>query len=220
MSGGLRRTRSRTTVFYLLHFQLLHFIAVGRTGLSTQVSRDMWLYVKTLLYPGSKGCGRPALTSGTMLSAHQPLQTPHFLCVHLVAPCLCAMAMKCSRVRPSDLILTEVGVHQSMTRKPPIHQGHLPAAVGTTVSVNTPFSLRSPSCPVPVCNGNEVFARPAFGLDMRSGVTTMGVQQAMPRKPPTHQRHLPAAVKYQDLEKRKRERRKARREDGRATDAK
>ena len=42
----------------------------------------------------------------------------------------------------------------------------------------------------------------------------------MPRKPPKHQRHLPAAVKYKDLEKRKRERRMARREDGRATDAK
>ena len=42
----------------------------------------------------------------------------------------------------------------------------------------------------------------------------------MSRKPPTHQRHLPAAVKYQDLEERKRERRKARREDGMATDAK
>ena len=34
------------------------------------------------------------------------------------------------------------------------------------------------------------------------------------------QRHLPAAVLYKDLEKRKRERRKARHEDGRATDAK
>jgi len=113
-----------------------------------------------------------------------------------------------------------VRVHQSMTRKPPIHQSHLPAAVGTSASANTPLSLRSPSCPVPVCNGNEVFARPALGLDMRSGVTAMCVQQTMPRKPPTHQRHLPAAVKYQDLEKRKRERRKARREDGRATDAK
>jgi len=42
----------------------------------------------------------------------------------------------------------------------------------------------------------------------------------MPRIPPTHQRHLLAAVKYKDLEKRKRERRTARREDGRATDAK
>ena len=139
MSGGLRRTRSRTTVFYLLRFQLLHFIAVGRTGLSTQVSRDMWLYVKTLLYPGSKGCGRPALTSGTMLSAHQPLQTPHFLCIHLVALCLCTMAMKCSRVQPSGFGVTAVGVLQSMTRNPPIHQRHLPAAVGTTVSENTPF---------------------------------------------------------------------------------
>ena len=116
--------------------------------------------------------------------------------------------------------VTVVRVHQSMTRKPPIHQSHLPAAVGTSASANTPLSLRSPSCPVPVCNGNEVFARPALGLDMRSGVTAMCVQQTMPRKPPTHQRHLPAAVKYQDLEKRKRERRKARREDGRATDAK
>jgi len=71
--------------------------------------------------------------------------------------------------------VTAVGVQQSMTRKPPIHQSHLPAAVGTAASANTPFSLRSPSCPVPVCNGNEVFARPAFGLDMRSGVTVMGV---------------------------------------------
>ena len=34
------------------------------------------------------------------------------------------------------------------------------------------------------------------------------------------QRHLPAAVLYKDLEKRKRERQKARHEDGRATDAK
>jgi len=116
--------------------------------------------------------------------------------------------------------VTAVGVQQSMTRKPPIHQSHLPPAVGIAASANTLFSLRSPSCPVPVCNGHEVFARPAFGLDMRSGVTTMGVQQAMPRKPRTHQRHLPATVKYQDLVKRKRERQKARREDGRATDAK
>jgi len=71
-----------------------------------------------------------------------------------------------------------------------------------------------------MCNGNEVFARPAFGFDMRSGVTAMGVRQGMPRKPSTHQRDLPAAMKYQDHEKRKSERRKARREDGRATDAK
>jgi len=42
-------------------------------------------------------------TSGTMLSTQQPLQTPHFLWVHLVVQCLCAMAMKCSRVRPSGL---------------------------------------------------------------------------------------------------------------------
>ena len=95
--------------------------------------------------------------------------------------------------------VTTVGVHQSMTRKPPIHQSHLPAAVGTAASANTPVSLRSPSCPVPVCNGNEVFARPAFGLDMRSGVTTIGVQQPMPRKPSTHQRHLPAAVTEGDV---------------------
>jgi len=73
---------------------------------------------------------------------------------------------------------------------------------------------------VPVGNGNEVSARPAFGLDMRLGVPARGVQQFMPRKPPAYQRHLPAAVKYTDLDKRKRERRMARREDGRATDAK
>ena len=42
----------------------------------------------------------------------------------------------------------------------------------------------------------------------------------MPRKLPAHQRHLPAAVKYTDLEKRKRERQMAWREDGRAMDAK
>jgi len=71
-----------------------------------------------------------------------------------------------------------------------------------------------------VATGHYLVTRPAFGLDMRFGVTSMGVQQSMPRKPPTHQRHLPTAVKYQDPEKRKRERRKARREDGRATDAK
>ena len=53
-----------------------------------------------------------------------------------------------------------------------------------------------------------------------NGVPAMGVQQSMPRKLQTHQRHLPAAVKYTDLEKRKRERQMARREDGRATDAK
>jgi len=93
-------------------------------------------------------------------------------------------------------------------------------AVGTAASANTPLSLRSPNCPVPVCNGNEVFARPAFGLDMKFWVPAMGVQQSMPRKLPTHQRHLPAVVKYTDLDKRKRERRMARREDGRATDAK
>jgi len=93
-------------------------------------------------------------------------------------------------------------------------------AVDTAVSANTPLSLRSHSCHVPVRNGNEVFSRLAFGFDMRFWVTAMGVQQSMPRKPPTHQRHLPAAVKYKDLEKRKRERRMARREDGRATDAK
>jgi len=88
-------------------------------------------------------------------------------------------------------------------------------AVGTAASANTPLSLRSPSCPVPVCNGNEVFARLAFGLDMRFRVTAMGVQQSMPRKPPTHQRHLPAAVKYTDLEKRKRERRRGAKTEGR-----
>jgi len=71
-----------------------------------------------------------------------------------------------------------------------------------------------------VCNGNDVFARPAFGLDMRFWVTAKGAQQSMPRIPPTHQRHLPEAVKYKDLEKRQRERQMARREDGRATDAK
>jgi len=103
----------------------------------------------------------------------------------------------------------------------PIHQRHRPAPVGTATSVaNTPFSLHSPSCPVPVCNGNEMFARPAFGFDMRYGVTAMGVQQGMSRKPSTHQRDLPAVMKYQDHEKRKSELRKARREDGRATDAK
>ena len=93
-------------------------------------------------------------------------------------------------------------------------------AVGKAASANNPLSLRSPSCPVPVGNGNEVSARPAFGLDMRLGVPARGVQQFMPRKPPAYQRHLPAAVKYTDLDKRKRERRMARREDGRATDAK
>jgi len=45
-------------------------------------------------------------------------------------------------------------------------------AVGTSASANTPLSLRSPSCPVSVCNGNEVFARPSLGLDIdRSGRT-------------------------------------------------
>ena len=85
-------------------------------------------------------------------------------------------------------------------------------SVGTVASANTPLSLRSPSCPVPLCNGNDVFARPAFGLDIRFGVTAKDVQQSMPRIPPTHQRHLPAAVKYKDLEKQKRERQMARRE--------
>ena len=60
MSGGPWRMRSRTTVIYLRRCQLLHFIAVRQTGLPTQVSRDMCLYVKPLLYPGSKACGRPA----------------------------------------------------------------------------------------------------------------------------------------------------------------
>jgi len=55
---------------------------------------------------------------------------------------------------------------------------------------------------------------------MRFGVTTKGAQQSMPRIPPTHQHHRPAAVKYKDLEKRKRERVMAQREDARATDAK
>jgi len=126
-------------VFYLRRCQLLHFIAVRQTGPPTQVSRDMWLYVKPLLCPCPKVCWRPALTSGIVLSAHQPMQTPHFLCIHLVAPCLCAMAMRCSRVQPSGFGVTAVGVLQSMTRNPPIHQRHLPAAVGTTVSENTPF---------------------------------------------------------------------------------
>jgi len=50
-------------------------------------------------------------------------------------------------------------------------------AVGTAASANTPLSLHSPSCPVPVCNGNEVFARPAFGLDMRfNGVPAHEIQ--------------------------------------------
>jgi hypothetical protein len=89
-----------------------------------------------------------------------------------------------------------------------------------TVGANHPVSLRSPSCPVPVCNGNDVSARPALGLDMRFGVPAMGVQQFRPRNPPAHQHHLPAAVKYTNLDTRKRERRMARREDGRATDAK
>jgi len=71
--------------------------------------------------------------------------------------------------------VTAMGGQQSMTRKPRIHQRHLPAVVGTAASANTPLSLRSPSCPVPVCNGNEVFTRPAFGLHMRFGVTAMGV---------------------------------------------
>ena len=62
------------------------------------------------------------------------------------------------------------------------------------VGANLPVSLRSPSCPVPVCNGNDVSARPALGLDMRFGVPAMGVQQFRPRNPPAHQRHLPAAV--------------------------
>ena len=78
-----------------------------------------------------------------------------------------------------------VGVRQSMTRHSPIDQRHLPAAVGTATSAtydNNPCSLRSPSCPVPACNGKEASARPAFGSDMRSGVTAMGVQQGMPTK--------------------------------------
>jgi len=50
-------------------------------------------------------------------------------------------------------------------------------------------------------------------------MTAKGLQQSMPI-PPTHQRHLPAAVRYKDLEKLKREHQMARREDGRATDAK
>jgi len=79
MSGGPRTTRSRTTVFYLRRCQPIHFIAVRRTGLPTQVSRDLWLYAKPLLCPASKTCDRLSLTSGTILSAHQPLQTPHFL---------------------------------------------------------------------------------------------------------------------------------------------
>jgi len=73
---------------------------------------------------------------------------------------------------------------------------------------------------VPVCNGNEVFARLAFGLDMRFGVTAMGVQQSITRRPPIHQHHLPAVVQYKDLEERKRERQMALREDGRTTDVK
>ena len=67
-------------------------------------------------------------------------------------------------------------------------------AVNTTASANTPLSLGSPSCSVPVCNGNEMFTRPVFGLDMRFGVTEVGVQQSMTRKPPIDQCHLPAAV--------------------------
>ena len=42
----------------------------------------------------------------------------------------------------------------------------------------------------------------------------------MSRKRLPHQRDLPPAVKYQDLETRKRDRRQARRDDGKATDAK
>ena len=103
----------------------------------------------------------------------------------------------------------------------PIRQRHRPAPVGTATSAaNTPFSLHSPSCPVPVCNGNEMFACPAFWFDIRYGVTAMGVQQGMPRQSSTHQRDLPAAMTSQDHEKRKSERRNARREDGKATDAK
>jgi len=93
-------------------------------------------------------------------------------------------------------------------------------AVGKAASANHPVSLRSPSCPVPVCNGNEVSGHLALGLDMRFRVPAMGVQQFRPRNPPAHQHHLPAAVKYTNLDTRKRERRMARREDGRATDAK
>ena len=68
-----------------------------------------------------------------------------------------------------------MGVQQTMTSYPPIDRRCLPAAVGTVTSAtsaNTPFSLRSPSCPVPAGNGKEVSARPAFGSDMRSGGVT------------------------------------------------
>ena len=92
--------------------------------------------------------------------------------------------------------------------------------VTSTTYANTPFSLRSPSCHVPACNDKEVSARSAFGSDMRSGVTAIGVQHGMSRKRLPHQHDLPPAVKYQDPEKRKRDRRQARRDDGRATDAK
>jgi len=34
---------------------------------------------------------------------------------------------------------------------------------------------------VPVCNGIDVFARPAFRLDMRFWVTAKGAQQSMPQ---------------------------------------
>ena len=93
-------------------------------------------------------------------------------------------------------------------------------SVSTAASANTPLSLRSPKCPMPVCNGIDVFARPAFRLDMRFRVTAKGAQQSMPRIPPTHQHHLPETVKYKDLEKGQREHQMAQREDGRVTDAK
>jgi len=88
------------------------------------------------------------------------------------------------------------------------------------VGANHPVSLRSPSYPVPVCNGNDVSAPLALGLDMRFGMPAMGVQQFRPRNPPAHQHHLPATVKCTDLDKRKRERQMSWRRDGRVTDTK
>ena len=87
-------------------------------------------------------------------------------------------------------------------------------------SADTPFSLRSLICPMPVCNVNDVLARSAFRQDMRLRMASKSVQHSMPRTPLITQRLLPATVLFKDHEKRKRERGKARCKDGRATDAK
>jgi len=69
------------------------------------------------------------------------------------------------------------------------------------------------------CTGDDVFARLAFSPDMRLG-TAKSMQYSMQKTPLISHSHLPASLSFKDPEKRKRERRSARHEEGRVTAAK